>query len=77
MRLGDEAVYLNNPALNDQILNARRGTEVVRVAAYAFTAQVNEASLRPLVVEALAKLCPYPALEVGARGAGRPLSIRP
>lgn len=53
--LGDKAVYLVNAGL-DQILNARKGDEVVSVAAYNFTPDASEASLEPLVVEALAKL---------------------
>jgi hypothetical protein len=53
--LGDKAVYLNNIGL-DQILNAKKGSEVVSVAAYGFTPEAPEASLQPLVVEALAKL---------------------
>jgi hypothetical protein len=53
--LGDKAVYLNNIGL-DQILNARQGNEVISVAAYNFPAEVPEASLQPLVVEALGKL---------------------
>ena len=53
--VGDKAVYLNNIGL-DQIMNARKGSEVVSVAAYTFTPEVPEASLEPLVVEALGKL---------------------
>jgi len=53
--VGDKAVYLNNIGL-DQILNARQGNEVISVAAYNFPAEVPEASLQPLVVEALGKL---------------------
>jgi hypothetical protein len=54
--LGDKAVYINNQPLNDQILNARKGNEVVSVAAYSYTPPVPESSLQPLVVEALGKL---------------------
>jgi hypothetical protein len=53
--VGDKAVYLINSGL-DQILNARKGSYVVSVAAYSFTPEVPEASLQPLVVEALGKL---------------------
>ena len=53
--VGDKAVYLNNVGL-DQIMNALKGSEVVSVAAYGFAADVPEASLQPLVVEALDKL---------------------
>jgi hypothetical protein len=54
--VGDKAVYLNNQPLNDQILNARKGSEVVSVAAYSYTPVVPESSLQPLVVEVLGKL---------------------
>jgi hypothetical protein len=54
--VGDKAVYLNNQPLNDQILNARKGSEVVSVGAYSYMPAVPESSLRPLVVEALGKL---------------------
>lgn len=54
--LGDQAVYLVNADLGDQILNARKGSHVVSVAAYTFTPPSPEASLEPLVVEALGKL---------------------
>ena len=54
--VGDKAVYLNNQPLNDQILNARKGSEVVSVAAYSYTPAVPESSLQPLVVEVLGKL---------------------
>jgi hypothetical protein len=53
--VGDKAAYLNNPGL-DQILNARKGSDVVSLAASVFTAEVPEASLQPLVVEALGQL---------------------
>jgi hypothetical protein len=53
--VGDKAVYLVNTGL-DQILNAKKGSTVVSVAAYNFPAAVPEASLQPLVVEALGKL---------------------
>ena len=54
--VGDKAVYLNNQPLNDQILNARKGSELVSVGAYSYTPPVPESSLQPLVVEALGKL---------------------
>jgi hypothetical protein len=54
--VGDKAVYLNNQPLNDQILNARKGSEVVSVAASGYTSAVPESSLQPLAVAALAKL---------------------
>lgn len=54
--VGDKAAYINNQPLNDQILNARKGSEVVSVAAYSYSSPVPESSLQPLVVEALAKL---------------------
>jgi hypothetical protein len=54
--VGDKAVYRNNQPLNDQILNARKGSEVVSVGAYAYTPPVPESSLEPLVLEALGKL---------------------
>ncbi len=54
--VGDKAVYLNNQPLNDQILNARKGSEVVSLGAYSYTPVVPESSLQPLVVEALGKL---------------------
>jgi hypothetical protein len=54
--VGDKAVYINNQPLNDQILNARKGSEVVSVAAYSYSSPVPESSLQPLVVEALGKL---------------------
>jgi hypothetical protein len=53
--VGDKAVYLVNTGL-DQILNAKMGSYVVSVAVYNFPAVVTEASLQPLVVEALGKL---------------------
>jgi hypothetical protein len=53
--VGDKAVYLVNQGL-DQILNAKKGSTVVSVAASGFTPAVPEASLQPLVVEALSKL---------------------
>ena len=53
--LGDKAVYLVNQGL-DQILNAKKGHLVVSLAAYNFTPAASEASLQPLVVEALAQL---------------------
>jgi hypothetical protein len=53
--VGDKAVYVINPGL-DQILNARKGSYVASVAASMFTPEVPEASLQPLVVEALGKL---------------------
>ena len=53
--VGDKAVYLVNMGL-DEILNARKGNTLVSLAVYNFPAQVPEASLQPLVVEALAKL---------------------
>jgi hypothetical protein len=53
--LGDKAVYLVNKDL-DQILNAKKGSIFVSVAAYNFTPEVPEASLHPLVVEALGKI---------------------
>jgi hypothetical protein len=53
--VGDKAVYRVNQGL-DQILNAKKGSTVVSVAAYGFTPDVPEASLQPLVVEALSKL---------------------
>ena len=53
--LGDKAVYLVNQGL-DQILNAKKGSIVVSVAVYNFTPEVPEASLQPLVVEALGKI---------------------
>jgi hypothetical protein len=53
--VGDKAVYIINPGL-DQILNARKGSHLVSVAASGFTPEVPEASLQPLAVEALAKL---------------------
>jgi hypothetical protein len=54
--VGDKAVYLTHSMLDDEILNAKKGNEVVSLAAYSFTPQASEASLQPLVVEALAKL---------------------
>lgn len=54
--VGDKAVYLNNIQLGDQILNAKKGSEVVSLAAYSYTPAVPETSLQPLVVEALGKL---------------------
>jgi hypothetical protein len=54
--VGDMAVYINNQPLNDQILNARKGSEVVSVGAYSYSSPVPESSLQPLVVEALGKL---------------------
>jgi hypothetical protein len=54
--VGDKAVYIDNQPLNDQILNARKGSEVVSVAASSYSSPVPESSLQPLVVEALAKL---------------------
>jgi hypothetical protein len=54
--LGDAAVYLDNQPLNDQILNARKGSQLVSVAAYSYSSPVPESSLQPLVVEALGKL---------------------
>jgi hypothetical protein len=53
--VGDKAVYLVNQGL-DQILNAKKGHIVVSLAAYNFTPAASEASLQPLVVEALAQL---------------------
>lgn len=53
--LGDKAVYLDNVGL-DQILNARKGSELVSVAAAGFTPKVPEASLQPLAAEALGNL---------------------
>jgi hypothetical protein len=53
--VGDKAVYLVNQGL-DQVLNARKGNNVVSVAASGFTPEVPESSLQPLVVEALGKL---------------------
>jgi hypothetical protein len=53
--VGDKAVYLVNQGL-DQVLNARKGSNVVSVAASGFTPEVPESSLQPLVVEALTKL---------------------
>jgi hypothetical protein len=53
--LGDKAVYLVNKGL-DEILNAQKGSIFVSVAAYNFTPPVPEASLQPLVVEALGKI---------------------
>jgi len=54
--VGDKAVYINNQPLNDQILNARKGSHVVSMAAYSYSSPVPESSLQPLVVEALGKL---------------------
>jgi hypothetical protein len=54
--VGDKAVYLNNQPLNNQILNARKGSELVSVGANSYTPPVPESSLQPLVVEALGKL---------------------
>jgi hypothetical protein len=54
--VGDKAVYRNNQPLNDQILNARKGSEVVSVGAYSYSSPVPESSLQPLVLEALGKL---------------------
>ena len=54
--VGDQAVYLVNTGLGDQILNARKGSHLVSVAAYSFTPAVPEASLQPLVIEALGRL---------------------
>jgi hypothetical protein len=53
--VGDKAEYLVNQGL-DQILNALQGSTAVSLAAYGFTPEVPEASLQPLVVEALGKL---------------------
>jgi hypothetical protein len=53
--LGDKAVYLNNIGL-DQILNAKKGSELVSVQASGFTPDASEAQLEPLAVEALANL---------------------
>jgi hypothetical protein len=53
--VGDKAVYLVNQGLG-QILNALKGSNVVSLAVYNFTPEVPEASLQPLVVEALGKL---------------------
>jgi hypothetical protein len=53
--VGDKAAYLVNQGL-EQILNALKGSTVVSLAAYNFTPVVPEASLQPLVVEALSKL---------------------
>jgi hypothetical protein len=53
--VGDKAVYLVNPGL-DQVLNARKGSDLVSVAASGFTSEVPEAGLQPLVVEALGKI---------------------
>jgi hypothetical protein len=53
--VGDKAVYLVNQGI-DQILNAKQGGNLVSVAAYAFTPAASEASLEPLVVEALGNL---------------------
>jgi hypothetical protein len=54
--VGDKAVYLVNQDLGDQILNAKKGKIVVSLAAYNFTPAASEASLQPLVVEALGQL---------------------
>jgi hypothetical protein len=53
--VGDKAVYLVNQGL-DQVLNAKKGSTLVSLAAYNFTPEASEASLQPLVVEALGKL---------------------
>jgi hypothetical protein len=53
--VGDKAVYLVNAGL-DQILNARSGNEIVSLGAYNFTPNAAEASMEPLVVEALSNL---------------------
>ena len=53
--VGDKAVYLVDQGLG-QILNALKGSTVVSLAVYNFTPEVPEASMQPLVVEALAKL---------------------
>ncbi|HVX95814.1 MAG TPA: hypothetical protein VHK47_12960 [Polyangia bacterium] len=53
--LGDEAVYLVNVGL-DEILNARKGSYVVSLAAYDSSPPVSETALQPLVVEVLGKL---------------------
>lgn len=49
--VGDKAVYLVDVG-GTQILNARKGSELVSVGANAFTPTVPEASLQPLAVEA-------------------------
>lgn len=53
--LGDKAVYLVNQGLG-QILNARQGNIVVSLSVSGFTPEVPEASLQPLVAEALGAL---------------------
>jgi hypothetical protein len=53
--VGDKAAYLVNEGL-DQILNALQGSILVSLAAYNFMPGASEASLEPLVVEALGKL---------------------
>ena len=53
--VGDKAAYLVTQGIN-QVLNARKGSNLVSVAASGFTPEVPEASLQPLVVEALSKL---------------------
>ena len=67
--VGDMAVYINNQPLNDQILNARKGSVVVSVGAYSYSSPVPESSLQPLVVEALGKLCRADGADV-AHGQG-------
>jgi hypothetical protein len=53
--VGDKAVYLVNQGLA-QILNALTGSTDVSLAACGFTPEVPEASLQPLIVEALGQL---------------------
>jgi len=53
--VGDKAVYLVNQGL-DQLLNAKQGSILVSLAVYNFPQPVPEASMQPLVVEALSKL---------------------
>jgi hypothetical protein len=54
--LGDKATYVTHTVLTDQILNAKKGSTVVSLAAYNFTPAASEAALEPLVVEVLGKL---------------------
>jgi len=54
--VGDAAVFIDNLNLNDQILNARKGNQLVSLAFYPTAAKATEASLEPLVIEALGKL---------------------
>jgi hypothetical protein len=53
--VGDKAVYLDTAGLS-QVLNARKGSELVSLVAASFTPDVPEASLQPLVVEGLGNL---------------------